>query len=411
MRELIKNYKLESKTFLIFLIALFPLMLLIGSSFINISIVIIDTLFLFILIKERKLNYLKHQTFYILIFLWITLIINMLLSINIENSLSRSLGFIRFIIFVFAIKFVLNKNKIDDKLIFTSWAMIFIIVTVDIIFESIFGFNTLGFQNNFPGRISSFLDDELKIGNFYFGFILLTLSMIYYTLKTKKFFLIFLFFFTFVSFIIGERSNFIKIFIIIFLFYLIVDKTILRKKLLLFFLSIGLILLTISQNENYKDRFFNQTLKNLAEHNYDLKQFFRFTTYGAHYDTGIQIFKNYPLFGVGLKNYRLESGKAKYENPNYRFNEERKTTHPHQVHFEILAEMGLFGYMSFLIIFLIFFTRSIKIQIRDNNNYHLSGLLFILITFTPLIPSGSFFTTYGAAIFWLNFAIVEAFND
>ena len=26
-------------------------------------------------------------------------------------------------------------------------------------------------------------------------------------------------------------------------------------------------------------------------------------------------------------------------------------------------------------------------------------------------PSGSFFTTYGAAIFWLNFAIVEAFND
>ena len=171
MRELIKNYKLESKTFLIFLIALFPLMLLIGSSFINISIVIIDTLFLFILIKERKLNYLKHQTFYILIFLWITLIINMLLSINIENSLSRSLGFIRFIIFVFAIKFVLNKNKIDDKLIFTSWAMIFIIVTVDIIFESIFGFNTLGFQNNFPGRISSFLDDELKIGNFYFSVI------------------------------------------------------------------------------------------------------------------------------------------------------------------------------------------------------------------------------------------------
>ena len=46
------------------------------------------------------------------------LIINMLLSINIENSLSRSIGFIRFIIFIFAIKLILNKNKNDDKLIF-----------------------------------------------------------------------------------------------------------------------------------------------------------------------------------------------------------------------------------------------------------------------------------------------------
>ena len=47
----------------------------------------------------------------------------------------------------------------------------------------------------------------------------------------------------------------------------------------------------------------------------------------------------------------------------------------------------------------------------EESFYHLSGLLFILVSFTPLIPSGSFFTTYGAAIFWLNFAVVEAFND
>ena len=55
MKELVQNYKLESKTFLIFLIALFPVTLLIGSSFINSSIVLIDILFLFILIKEKKL--------------------------------------------------------------------------------------------------------------------------------------------------------------------------------------------------------------------------------------------------------------------------------------------------------------------------------------------------------------------
>ena len=73
--------------------------------------------------------------------------------------------------------------------------------------------------------------------------------------------------------------------------------------------------------------------------------------------------------------------------------------------------MGLFGYISFFIFFFIFLTRSLKIQIKNRNYYHLSGILFILISFAPLIPSGSFFTTYGAAIFWLNFAIVESFND
>ena len=72
MRELIQNYKLEPRTFLILLIALFPITLLIGSSFINSSIVLIDILFLFLLIKEKNLNFFKKQSFYILLFLWAT---------------------------------------------------------------------------------------------------------------------------------------------------------------------------------------------------------------------------------------------------------------------------------------------------------------------------------------------------
>ena len=54
---------------------------------------------------------------------------------------------------------------------------------------------------------------------------------------------------------------------------------------------------------------------------------------------------------------------------------------------------------------------SIRVQFINKNLYQLSGILVVLITFLPLIPSGSFFTTYGASIFWLNFAVVEAFND
>ena len=407
----ISQYKLNSKTFLIFSISLFPVTLIIGSSFINSAIIIIDLLFLFILFKEKKFEYLNHKTFYLLLFLWATLIINMILSSDIENSFSRSFGFIRFIIFIFAIKFVLNKNLSDDKLIFISWFFLFIIVTIDIIFETIFGFNTLGFSNNFPGRISSFLNDELKIGNFYFGFILFSLSFIYYNFKKKYYFLLFLIFFTFISLLIGERANFLKILTMVFFFYFLVDKTFFWKKIIIIFTFLGLILFTVSQNNNLKDRFFNQIFFTLGQHNYNISSFYKFTTYAAHHDAAIKMFNNYPYFGVGLKNYRAESGKKKYENPEFRFNVERKTTHPHQVHFEFLAETGLFGYISFLIFFFIFIKKSFNIQFRNKNLYQLSGLLFILVSFLPLIPSGSFFTTYGAAIFWLNFSIIESFND
>ena len=170
MSNILVDTKINCKNLLVFLISIFPISLLVGSSVINGLIIIIDLLFLFLIIKEKNLKFLKNKTFYILLILWATLIINMLLSLDTGNSLSRSIGFIRFLIFVFAIKFVLNKNKKHDFFIFLTWFLLFLIVSFDVIFEYIFGFNSLGFSNNFSGRISSFLNDELKIGNFYLGF-------------------------------------------------------------------------------------------------------------------------------------------------------------------------------------------------------------------------------------------------
>ena len=69
--------------------------------------------------------------------------------------------------------------------------MIFLIVTADIIFELLFGFNTLGFRSPMPGRISSFFGDELVVGSFYHFFSLFILA---YLIKKRhpiqKFFLL-----------------------------------------------------------------------------------------------------------------------------------------------------------------------------------------------------------------------------
>ena len=195
------------------------------------------------------------------------------------------------------------------------------------------------------------------------------------------------------------------------LFFFIIDKTSILKKFFIILIFFFFSFLIISQNINYKDRFLTQTFGTFSKQNYNIINYIKVSPYGAHYDAAIKIFKSNPLFGVGLKNFRIESGKEKYKDKDIVFTNYRQSTHPHQIHFELLSETGLVGYLSFFIFFYLFLKRSIYIQLKNKNLYHLSGILFILATFIPLIPSGSFFTTYSAVIFWINFAVVESFNN
>ena len=71
-----------------------------------------------------------------------------------------------------------------------------------------------------------------------------------------------------------------------------------------------------------------------------------------HYITAYRMYLDHKIFGVGIKNFRKESGKDKYKNDEYKWTHKRMTTHPHQIHFEFLSETGLFGYVSFLIFIL-----------------------------------------------------------
>ena len=143
--------------------------------------------------KQKNFNFLKSIEFLLLLIFWFFLIINSFLTTNFENSAGRSFGFGRFILLVFALRyyFTLNNQKYF-KFIQLSWLIIFFIVTFDLLFESYFGFNTLGFKSSYHGRLSGFLNDELKIGGFYYGFILiaatyiLIISAIFKLIKSPK---------------------------------------------------------------------------------------------------------------------------------------------------------------------------------------------------------------------------------
>ncbi len=397
--------KEKKLNFPILIISFFPIILFLGSGVINFFIILLDLIFLIEIIKNKRLFLLKNIFFYLLIVFWAILIINLYFSIDYQNSLGRSLGFIRFIILIFAFQYYLNYMKCKyQNIVFKTWCLTFFIISIDLIYEFSFGKNIFGYSSYMPGRLAGFFNEELKIGYLYSSLILFSLSYLFILFfkerknvffNNKNFFYFLIFFSLFVSFIIGERSNFLKALIMITFFIFLVDQKFIYRKIIILFSFFLILFFIILNSDSYKYRFWTMLIKPSIE---KPVSFLKKSNYGQHYMVAIEVFKNNKIYGVGLKNYREEVKKDIYN--------KNSSIHPHQVHFEILAELGLIGYFYFLIFFVITLFFSINSYFKEKNIYKLSAILFVFVNLMPVIPTGSFFTTYTATIFWINFAIM-----
>lgn len=407
------NYSKKEKNLfniLIFLIAILPISLLLGSAIINILIITIDLLFLYIFFKKKEFNLENKISFYILLIFWLSLLVNLIYSSDFVNSFSRCVGFIRFAILALAIQFFIeNSSSKKMNKVFLTWSIIFFIVSFDLIFEFILGFNLFGNTSYMPGRLSSFLGDELKIGHYYLAFNLLAISLVYYYFKNNTLLYFILFSTTFISLIIGERANFIKFtFMVIFFIYFFEKKNFYFKSILIF-LMISFLAIFISINNTYKERFWTMFGDIMIEQK-NISKMINFSPYGGHWHAAWEIFNENKIFGVGLKNFRKVSGEQKYYNKNVAYSKSRQTTHPHQLHLEFLSETGIFGSIFLVFMVISSIIAGIKNYIKSRNLYCLSSLLFFCASTLSILPTGSFFTTYGAAIFWINYGIFMAKN-
>ena len=280
-----------------------------------------------------------------------------------------------------------------------------------------------------PGRISSFFGNELIVGSFFLSFATIYIATIAKFSKTNvNLKLIFLIIFLIsLSFLIGERSNFIKFFLIsIFLLFFVIKLSI-KIKIFSSLAIFCILFLSLNFFQDIQYRYYKQHIENfqietepyflnkrasqniLIDTKENIINFIKWSKYGAHYNAAYKIFLENPYFGVGIKHFRNESIKEKYRNEEYKWTDERNTTHPHQIHFEFLSETGLFGYT----IFIIFITASLYLSIKNylihKNLFQLVTILYVLVSILPLLPSGSFFSTYSSSLFWLNYAIMVSY--
>lgn len=394
-------------------ILMFPIILLIGSAAINLVIVIMNIFFLIHIIVEKKYKIFKNDVFYALIALWFFLILNTLLNEDFSKNYSRSFGFIRFILLIFLFNYFLSyKNYKFKKLVIGFWSIIFGIITIDLIIEYIFGFNTLGYKTPYDGRLVGFMGDQLKIGHWYLCFSLIILANYF---NQNKLFYFLLLLSIFVSFIIGERANFIRLFIAICFLGIITHHLTFRTFVLMIFSTLTLFYLAISFDQSpgsaLKYRYFNQIYP-IFKNSSSLKEInnTKQNIYTPMYVNAYDLFTKNKLLGVGVGSYLIKS------HENFRINKKingyntMPNTHPHQFHFEILATLGLPGYLFICLFLLYFLSKSLCFYIKERNIMNLTSFLFILVFCIPLIPTGSFFTTYGASMFWLNFSLMNLGN-
>ena len=404
------NNKFLNSYFLL-LFSFIPASIIVGPAISLVNILLIDISFIFLIFYKKDFKFLSNKTIKFIILLCLYLVFNSIISKDFSMAAYRNFGFIRFgILFLAFNYFFYNKNFINKVLI--VWILTLSILSLDVYVESIFDKNILGYGEEYGKRIVSFFKDEPIVGGYINGFYLIIIGYFFYINKNisnkyKYIILIFSIFFIIAIILTGERSNTIKAIFGFFLFYFFNDFFKFKEKIFSILLLILMFIFLLNTSNFLKLRYERQFFKPIASFFQTNNEFnkgdeFKDNLYIRIYQSGFEIFKKYPFFGVGNKNYRVETC-LNEKNSKYVCN-----THPHQIYFEFLAEHGLIGSMIlFFILFNLIFSK-IKIILNSNNYLQLGCLIFLITSFIPFLPSGAFFADYNLTIFWVNLSIMYA---
>ena len=398
------NLNKSTYNYFLFLFSIIPITLIIGSSVSLLNILIIDLSFIVLLIYKKNFYFLKNKTIIYLSILYIYLIFNFFISIDYSESFARSFGFLRVIILFVAFNYFYYQKSFFKKM-FKSWLLILLVVSFDVLIEFFYGSNILGYDimgHGNPKRIVSFFKDEPVVGSF-IGTFFLIITGFFLTQKKKYkpyvFLLMILFFIS--IFVTTERASTIKALIGMSVFFLLYKELKLKTKILSFFLVFMIIFTFVINSHNIKHRYTTQ-LKSVHQ-----------SLYFDLYRSAFAVFKNFKLFGVGNKNYRIEAcNKDINENANvYDKKNYRCSTHPHQIYFELLSEHGLIGTIIILLIFYkLIFSKVVK-TFSEKNYLKIGALIYLLLIFLPIIPSGAFFSSFSLTLFAINLSLYYASDE
>ena len=423
-----------------FIIIIYPSLFILGSALLN----IFTLLFLFLNL-DRLVLFIKNKNEKFIVssfFIFVTYcIILSFTAFDLESSIRRSLSFLFHGLFFFSLwafsRIEFNHKKFI-KILLLSVIFINSFVLIDTTIQFFLGSDLFNFQAH-RYRLSGPFNDEYVVGSFLYKFSILSVASIILLFKRTKLLITFYIIYSFIIVLLsGERASILLFSFCILISLFFIDKNYKKNYFkyfisFLFFFSIVLISvfkvedikiskmgdinyienkrseITLSKNNgeisnfNYRifwiyDRLIVQTIDDV--------KFFQDSSYFILYKSALKVWSENKPFGVGLKNFRLSCKEIKLDSNNNNY--PQCSTHPHNFILEILSEIGIIG----LILFLTFvYSLIIKIysfiKVKRTDNYLAKILIIILLAIIfPLIPTGSFFSTFNSSFFWYFLSIL-----
>ena len=439
----LKNIKIEE-----IIVIIFPVLLITGPALPDIFAVLFSIYFLIFHFKKYRSKIFDNMWIiaFFLIFIWFNFI--SIFAYDSKTSFIDSIIFFRFFIFTIAIYFMFsNINLIFYKKLFNFFLFTLVFVIFDTLFqfynydsaigfkEDLFGFKPEGLNGRLSGPFRDLIPGAY-LARFYFVIILLFIINKYEGNRIINYFL----FYTILSiclatiYFTGERMALATIILGLIILILCIKKI---RIYLLYAASLGVLLIFL--NQIFHTSFNDYTiLKSSANHEglkikkefncpYNINKTcyrnisiqpkfvdvlinFKDSAYGKIYNTSFQIWRDYPITGIGLNNFNLVcKSEKKYKIYHIGFG---CTTHPHNLYIQALVESGFIGLFLF-----IFFIISVFYKILSCNKFEIKVISFvtILTIFWPIMSTGSFLKNWNMIficfLIGLILAICESNNQ
>ena len=415
-KHLIKNYSRKTKmksiplrpktdVIIIILFLSLPFLFILSRFFLEFVLVLLSIIFLTKVIKNKDYSYFDNFFFKFFLIFYFYLLINHLMQSN--NIIPSVIFYFRYGLYVLSIFYFLKEYKNIYSYFLKINLLIILLLSADSVIQYIFKFNIIGLKLIEPNRVSSFFGDELVLGGFVMRGILpyIFMLLIFRDKKLKSYTIylgIVLCYLT--IFLSGERISIASSILLAFLYIFFLNKNNeikFFKKIfviiIILFLFFGFFL------KSYQYRYFGQILTDLNSKSRvsaemiaskkDLKHSYVYLS-GLHHNmvlTGLNIFKDNIFFGSGPRSYRVVCADERYS-----INVFSCQSHPHNFTIQILSETGIVGFL-FYIIYLIIIIRkifSLKLKKDKKSLIKLSILIFYLVIFLPMAPSGNFFNNW-----------------
>jgi len=410
-----KIVKPSLKDLNIYLILLFPVMLIAGPLITEISILVIIILSYPNLYTKKSIKFNRFILIYFLAFLSYLLLNTLFNSVSIELSFKNSFFYFRFFLYAYFIFIYLDMN---EKIFFKKLYLIISLIIILFYFDLISGIILR--ESIFEGsRYSSVFGTEKILGSYLIK--ILPIFIICTYLYKKNFNLLYFWILLFGILIVlsGERTAFVSyVFLIL---GIMIKPKFLKGVIITFFIFFSIFVSLLFFENKPAKRIFYSTIKQV---NFDDKNKRIFSL--VHENMMIQsylIFKENIFFGTGPKTYRIACKNKVYnkkilsrienynlerakidEQPHQRI--DACETHPHNLLSQVISELGLIG-IIFYIIFYYYIIREFFFSLTLDENkskyifpYYIS-ILALGINFCPFIPSGNFFNNwYSYAIYY-----------